>query len=177
MLDLSAAFGALDHSIMLSRLQNQFGIKNTALKWFTSYFHNRTSHVTISGADSDESHIPLDVPQGSYSWSSHLHRVLASHVGDIIRSTYMSHVPHDDIQIYMYMDFDPSIPNDAACALFTLSNCITDAQKWLITNKLLLNNDKTEFFIATSPHHQRGLSHLTLNVITQQLSHIKEFKI
>ena len=142
MLDLSAAFDTLDHSTMLRRLQNQFGIHNTALKWFTSYFHNRTSHVTVSGADSDVSHIHLGIPQGSVIGPLTFIMYL-SPVGDIIRQHSIKyHTYADDIKIYM--DFDPSIPNEAECALFRLSNCITDVQNGLIANKLLLNKDKTE---------------------------------
>ena len=95
----------------------------------------------------------MGVPQGSVVGPLTFTMYL-SPAGDIIRQhNFNYHIHADDIQIYM--DFDPSIPNDAACALFRLSNCITHVQNWLITNKPLLNNDKTEFFIAASPYHQK----------------------
>ena len=66
MLDwLTVAFDTLDHNIMLSRFQNQFGITGTALQWFQSYFTQRKNHVHINGANSDIVPLICGVPQGS----------------------------------------------------------------------------------------------------------------
>ena len=43
LLDLSAAFDTLDHSILLRRLETTFGICGMALKWFDSYIRKRFS--------------------------------------------------------------------------------------------------------------------------------------
>ncbi len=66
----------------------------------------------------------------------------------------------DDIQLYVVAD--PNRPGDVACALFKLAECVKDIQQWMSMNKLKLNQDKTEFFVASSPHHHTKVHHLSL---------------
>lgn len=62
---LLAIVNTVDHSILLSRLSRQFGIRGTALEWFRSYLSNRTQFVNINGSTSERHVLQFGVPQGS----------------------------------------------------------------------------------------------------------------
>ena len=74
--------------------------------------------------------------------------------------TIQYHIYADDVQLFL--SIDPTRPGDAACALWKLSQCVMELQSWMTCNKLMMNPEKTEFFIACSPtHHLRHLHDLT----------------
>ena len=64
-IDLSAAFDLVDHSILLKRLFDYFGIRGTALAWFKSYLTGRSQRVLIDDVRSDKKQLRQGVPQGS----------------------------------------------------------------------------------------------------------------
>jgi len=65
LLDLSAAFDCVDHSPLLLRLQHNFGLVDTALRWFTSFVTGRTLQVSFGSHLSPVKPVLYGVPQGS----------------------------------------------------------------------------------------------------------------
>ena len=65
LLDLSAAFDTLDHSILLRRLEISFGLHGIVLHWFKSYVQDRFQCVSIDGVVSSPCPLVYGVPQGS----------------------------------------------------------------------------------------------------------------
>ena len=56
LLDLSAAFDTVDHTTLIDRLANRFGLCDLALAWFKSYFRGARSVTRL---------LSCGVPQGS----------------------------------------------------------------------------------------------------------------
>ena len=148
LLDLSAAFDTVDHEILLGRLSSRFGIKGKALDWLRSYLTDRTQLVKVDDASSTIRPLHWGVPQGSvlgpmlYLWYT-------SPLGDIVREHGLSfHFYADDSQLYTY--FSCNDTSDLVAATQRLEKCVTDSNLWMTTNRLKLNNDKSEFLFLHS---------------------------
>ena len=143
LLDLSAAFDTIDHSILLSRLQNSFGICGTALSWFQSYLLDRSQAVCVKGVSSEPSGLSFGVPQGSVLGPM-LFVLYASPVSDVISHHSMSHESFaDDTQLHQSA---PIAEIDGLMA--RTRECISDLKVWMTQNKLQLNDEKTELLLA-----------------------------
>ena len=172
-LNLSSAFDTVDHDVLLKRLENNFGICGTALTWFQSYLKDRSQRIVIQGAKSARFNLKYGVPQGSclgpllFSWyASELLTI-------VIRHLPTPHCYADDTQLYLafkpdaltnqdpaiaamesclrdirYMDdtqLVPLINQDAAIA--AMEACLRDIRQWMIRDKLMINDEKTEFML------------------------------
>ena len=65
LLDLSAAFDTVDHTILTRRLSTRFGIRGRALDWFVSYLSDRTQYMKVNDTLSKSLYLTQGVPQGS----------------------------------------------------------------------------------------------------------------
>ena len=65
LLDLTAAFDNVDHDLLLQRLDNTFGVRHQAKKWFKSYLTGRSYCVIYGGGTSATVLVTCSVPQGS----------------------------------------------------------------------------------------------------------------
>ncbi|PIK38386.1 putative RNA-directed DNA polymerase from mobile element jockey-like [Apostichopus japonicus] len=153
LLDLSAAFDTIDHSILLNRLRNVYGITGNALKWMTSYLQNRRQSVIIDNIKSAPLLLKYGVPQGSVLGPK-LYTMYTKPLGDLIRQHGLDyHMYADDTQIYL--SFKPLDFPDAINPLHILETCLEDVRKWMADNMLKLNDDKTDVIFFHSKHSKR----------------------
>jgi len=149
LLDLSAAFDTVDHGILLERLQVTFGVDNSALGWFRSYLAGRRQHVRCGGKRSALSDVICGVPQGSVLGPI-LFILYIADLASIVADHGLSlHQYADDSQIY------GSCQSDATSSLSnTVSQCVDSISKWMRSNRLQLNADKTELMCCCRNYTQ-----------------------
>ena len=65
LLDFSAAFDYVDHTLLLKTMQVQFGITASAIQWIASFLSSRSYSIKLGGCSSKIFTVLFGVPQGS----------------------------------------------------------------------------------------------------------------
>ena len=94
-INLSVAFDTVDHGIMISTMENTFGLSGNTLSWLSSYLTPCSFNVSIEGNMSVDKPVTFSVPQGSV-------------VGPILCNFYVGSLPdcikHDGVLINRFTD-------------------------------------------------------------------------
>jgi hypothetical protein len=144
--------------LLLDRLQHVFGITETALNWFYSYITNRTQTVGINGSSSSPMTLDYGVPQGSVL-GPYLFTIYTHPLSELIQSHGVNyHLYADDTQLYM-----PMSTNDSSTTMEMITNCVNDIKSWMSSNKLKLNDDKTELIVFKKKSTKRILNEISIN--------------
>ena len=129
LLDLSAAFDTVDHSILLERLQQTFGISDTALCWFQSYLSSRTQYVRRGPNKTSITYLICGVPQGSVLGPI----LFVLYTADLLRviDNYglSPHMYADDTQVYGFCR-----QTAAATLTANIADCVEATTSWMRSN-------------------------------------------
>lgn len=144
LLDLTAAFDTVDHSILLQRLSS-VGVIDGAHDWFRHYLLSRSQSAVIGEVASPLRDLHCGVPQGSVLGPI-LFTIYLLGICDIILPHQISYKLYaDDIQLYVV-----TTPALLSSATLRMEACIVDVQRWLSANFLILNEQKTEAILLGS---------------------------
>ena len=131
LVDLSAAFDTVDHTILCDIMRGVYGISDCALNWIGSYLQSRSQRIKIDNAVSKTFSLDYGVPQGSClgpvmftQYASSIFEVIENHSKN-------GHGYADDHQIYSGCN---PLSIDTACE--SMENCIANISQWMQSMQL-----------------------------------------
>ena len=142
-LDLRTAFDTIHHDKLIQRLESDCGITGNALAWFKSYLSERFQ-VSVNGGLSKRFALCQGVPQRP-SLGLLLFTIYVKLFDIVERHLSLVHSYDNDTQLYVSFSPNQSVEVDAA--IKPMTDCISDVRSWVISDNLMLNDDKTEFLI------------------------------
>ena len=140
LLDMSSAFDTTDHSLLLKRLRDRYGVGRTALSWFESYLTDRTQSVTVGNVTSAPQRLIYGVPQGSVLGPL-LFALYFAPLEDIIKANGLDVMAYaDDVQLYISI----SHIDGQSLSSSKIEACVKDILIWCTKNMLSCNPSKTK---------------------------------
>ena len=139
-LDLKKAFDCGNHDILITKLK-LYGCTENTLCWFKSYLTNRRQMCKIGRTISQERIIRCGVPQGST-------------LGPLLFLLYVNDLPNCLSHSTASMFADDTNLTTSGKTIKDIQNQLNsdleNIHTWLLTNKLTLNKEKTEYIIISS---------------------------
>ena len=138
--DLSAAFDTVDHSLLIKILQGKYRIRGPALSWIKSFLSDRSQRVKVGSSLSESLAVLFGVPQGSILGPL-LFNLYCSTINEAFSACGFNSMGYAD-------DNFGSRIFTARTKLSTLSHavpsCLSSIKDWANAHFLKLNMDKTE---------------------------------
>ena len=161
LLDLSAAFDTIDHTILLRRLSG-YGLSGDVLAWLTSYLCDRTYVVRVKSGMSEATIITTGVPQGTVLGPLLFNAYIALLTKLLQKHNIRHHLYADDTQLYITFP-----PTDHTQALARMEAYVQDAKAWLCDNGLVMNDTKSQAIVIHSSSLRTPTSLTRVNICGQ----------
>ena len=162
-IDLSKAFDAINHDIMLHKLQF-YGIRGIYNSWFANYLSNRKQFTEIGNSKSSHKYLTTGVPQGSI-------------LGPILFLIYINDIKNctNKLSVLSYAD-DTTVYLSGPNTNEMIDIMNTELKKlydWLCANRLSLNIKKTNCCIF-SPSSKKYTCNKIVSLNNQTITQIGE---
>ena len=165
-IDLKKAFDCVNHDLLLCKLRN-IGVSEECLPWFADYLKGRFICTSLNSNLSTPLPISFGVPQGS---------ILGPLLFIVFINDLFRYAGNCSIQLYADDTVVYFSGNDVDNIQTELNNSLFIIHKWMCSNKLTINFDKTVSFLIGSRHmlnkHDK-LEILINNIPIQQVDHVK----
>ena len=167
LLDFSAAFDLIDHTILVKKLSH-YGFSQNSINWMKSYLYGRKQSVYVNGSFSSPRSTTCGIPQGSclgpllyIIYTNDLPLVLMdSNANMFADDTTITAVAESQTQLYDY-----------------LANDFKRVVEWVENNKLVLNTNKTKNMVICTNKKRKRLGPWSLTYGGVQIDEVSEVKL
>lgn len=143
LLDLSAAFDTVDHSVLLHLLWSELGFRGNVFQWFVAFLGGRRQAVNVDGHKSSFEKNNYGVPQGSVVGPFLFNIYIRNFIKIMQEKGFVIHGYADDHQILLSFQIDFQI----AAIRNTIPNCLDFIASWMNKHFLKLNPTKSQVII------------------------------
>jgi len=139
LLDLSAAFDTVDHSVLTNVMRKRFGVSRKVLGWVEEYMRERSQAVRVNSNELASTVLKFGVPQGSVLGL----KIFIDYTEDVSK-IFSQH----DLSQHLFVDDMQCLccgkPAEVPYMVTRIENCVAHVSTWCAAKRLQLNADKTE---------------------------------
>ena len=165
-INLSAAFGTVDHKVLLEVLQKCFGVEGRALDWFQSYLSSRFFKVSIGDVYSTSKESKVSVPQGWCAGPSLFNAYSSTLVNCIPKGISISGFADNQSLQKVFWAGDVT---DEQRYVNEIESCLINVGTWMKENRLKINVQKTELIFLGSKQKLKKCETSQIKVIDEKL--------